>query len=130
MGKQGLYRPEFEQLSLQHYYRGLDYLEKFKEEVEEELFSNVKTLFNVNLDLVFWDTTSTYFQGEGPELSFYGRSKDHRSDCKQVVIGVLMTKDGFPVAHQVFPGNTADCFLQERIPCFCKNSKQLSTREI
>ena len=103
-----VYRPEFEQLSLQHYYRGLDYLEKFKEEVEEELFSNVKTLFNLNLDLVFWDTTSTYFQGEGPELSMYGRSKDHRSDCKQVVIGVLMTKDGFPVAHQVFPGNTAD----------------------
>jgi len=103
-----VYRPEFEQLSLHHYYRGLDYLEKFKEEVEEELFSNVKTLFNLNLDLVFWDTTSTYFQGEGPELSFYGRSKDHRSDCKQVVIGVLMTKDGFPVAHQIFPGNTAD----------------------
>ena len=103
-----VYRPEFEQLSLQHYYRGLDYLEKFKEEVEEELFSNVKTLFNLNLDLVFWDTTSTYFQGEGPELSMYGRSKDHRSDCKQVMIGVLMTKDGFPVAHQIFPGNTAD----------------------
>jgi len=103
-----VYRPEFEQLSLHHYYRGLDYLEKFKEEVEEELFSNVKTLFNLNLDLVFWDTTSTYFQGEGPELSLYGRSKDHRSDCKQVVIGVLMTKDGFPVAHQIFPGNTAD----------------------
>lgn len=103
-----VYRPEFEQLSLQHYYRGLDYLEKFKEELEEELFSNVKTLFNLNLDLVFWDTTSTYFQGEGPELSMYGRSKDHRSDCKQVVIGVLMTKDGFPVAHQIFPGNTAD----------------------
>ena len=54
---------------------------KFKEEVEEELFSNVKTLFNLNLDLVFWDTTSAYFQGEGPELSMYDLSKDHRSDC-------------------------------------------------
>jgi transposase len=103
-----VYRPEFEQLSLHHYYRGLDYLEKFKEEVEEELFSNVKTLFNLNLDLVFWDTTSIYFHGEGPDLSLYGRSKDHRSDCTQVVMGVLMTKDGFPVAHQIFPGSTAD----------------------
>lgn len=103
-----VYRPEFEKLNLQHYYRGLDYLDKYKKEVEEELFSNVKTLFNLKLDLVFWDTTSTYFQGEGPEISNYGHSKDHRTDCKQVVIGVLMTKDGFPVAHQVFPGNTAD----------------------
>lgn len=103
-----VYRPEFKKLRLQHYYRGLDYLEKFKDKIEEELFSKVKTLFNLKLDLVFWDTTTTYFQGEGPELSRYGHSKDHRGDCKQVVIGVLMTKDGFPVAHQVFPGNTAD----------------------
>ena len=103
-----VYRPQFKELELHHYYRALDYLAEFKDRVEEELFLNVRNIFNLKLDLVFWDTTSTYFEGRGPEMAAEGYSKDHRPDCRQVVIGVLMTKDGFPVAHQVFPGNTAD----------------------
>lgn len=103
-----VYRPQFKQLQLHHYYRALDHLSEFKDRVEEELFLNVRNIFNLKLDLVFWDTTTTYFEGQGPEIAHEGHSKDHRPDRKQVVIGVLMTKDGFPVAHQVFPGNTAD----------------------
>lgn len=59
--------------------------------------------------MVFWDTTSTYFEGNGPaELGVYGYSKDHRPDRIQVMIGVVMTRSGIPIAHEVFPGNTSD----------------------
>ena len=58
---------------------------------------------------MFWDTTSTYFEGKGPEeLAQYGYSKDKRPDRLQIVIGLLMTKEGIPIAHQIFPGNTND----------------------
>lgn len=104
-----VYRPEFKQLKLQHFYKALDFLTEHKEKLERKLFDRIKNLFNMKLDLVFWDTTSTYFEGKGPEeLARYGFSKDKRSDRLQIVIGVLMTKEGIPVAHQIFPGNTND----------------------
>jgi len=107
--KEGVYRPEFEKLELQHFYRALDFLAEHKEEVEEKLFGRVRDLFHLELDLVFWDTTSTYFEGRGAEgFCEYGFSKDHRPDRVQVVLGLLMTREGIPIAHEVFPGNTAD----------------------
>ncbi|HAA89971.1 MAG TPA: IS1634 family transposase [Peptococcaceae bacterium] len=107
--KETVYRPQFEQLELHHFYRSLDFLAENKGEIEVQLFERVKNLFNLELDLVFWDTTSTYFEGKGAEnLAEYGFSKDHRPDRLQVIIGILMTRDGIPVAHQVFPGSTAD----------------------
>lgn len=73
------------------------------------LAEQVRDLFHLGLDVVFWDTTSTYFEGRGPEgLVSYGHSKDSRPDRLQVVIGLLMTQEGIPVAHEVFPGNKAD----------------------
>ena len=72
-------------------------------------FERVRDLFNLELDLVFWDTTSCYFEGQGAEgLCEYGYSRDRRPDSPQVVIGLLMSREGVPVAHEVFPGNTAD----------------------
>ncbi|MGI9951970.1 IS1634 family transposase [Moorellaceae bacterium AZ2] len=66
-------------------------------------------LFNLKLDLVLWDTTTTYFEGRAAEgLAEYGYSKDNRPDGVQIMIGVLMSRDGFPIAHEVFPGNTAE----------------------
>ncbi len=107
--KETVYRPEFEELELQHFYRSLDFLAEHKEKIEIKLFERVKNLFNLELDLLFWDTTSTYFEGRGVEnLTEYGFSKDHRPDRLQVVIGVLMTRDGTPIAHEVFPGNISD----------------------
>lgn len=104
-----VHRPEFEQLQLHHYYAGLEVLAEKKDQIEVELFDQVRNLFNIDLDLVFWDTTSTYFEGKGPEdLSHYGYSKDKRPDRLQIMVGILMTKEGLPVAHQVFPGNTSD----------------------
>lgn len=104
-----IYRPEFEQLQLHHYYAGLDVLAEHKDQIEVQLFDRVRDLFNIDLDLVFWDTTSTYFEGNGPgNLAQYGYSKDKRADRLQIMIGILMTKEGIPVAHQIFPGNTND----------------------
>jgi len=105
----GIYHPPFKGLSLHHLYRGLDFLADNKDAIEVRLFDSVKDLFNLKLDLFFWDTTSTYFEGSGPEdIAQYGFSKDKRPDRVQIIIGILMTKEGIPVAHQIFPGNTHD----------------------
>jgi transposase len=80
-----------------------------KEKIEEALFARNRDLFSLNLDLMLFDTTSIYFEGQGPEgLAEYGYSRDHRPDKVQVILGLLMTRDGMPVAHHVLPGNTAD----------------------
>lgn len=104
-----IYRSDFSCLEQHHLYRALDFLSENKESVELELFGRTKTLFDLQVDMVFWDTTSTYFEGKGPAgLADYGYSKDHRPDRVQVMIGVVMTRLGIPIAHEVFPGNTAD----------------------
>lgn len=106
---QGVYEPSFDSLSLQHFYRGLDFLAEHKESLENELFVSIQKLYADPLHIVFWDTTSTYFEGEGPEsLAKFGFSKDNRSDRVQIVIGLLVTEDGIPLAHEIFPGNLHD----------------------
>lgn len=106
---QGIYRPEAEPLELHHYYRALDVLAAHKETIEDRLFARARDLFWAQVDVVLWDTTSSYFEGPGPEgFAAYGYSRDKRPDRPQVVVGVLMTRDGYPIGHEVFPGDTAD----------------------
>jgi transposase len=79
-----------------------------KDLIEEELFAQRRDLFS-QLDLVFFDTTSIYFEGEGGEtIGQRGRSKDHRPDLKQMVVGVVLDQDGNPVCSEMWPGNTTD----------------------
>jgi hypothetical protein len=79
-----------------------------KDVVEERLFARRRSLFT-SLDMVFFDTTSIYFEGEGGEtLGRRGNSKDHRPDCKQVVVGAVLDEQGEPVCCEVWPGNTTD----------------------
>jgi hypothetical protein len=79
-----------------------------KDLIEEELFARRRDLFS-GLDLVFFDTTSIYFQGEGGEtIGRRGHSKDHRPDLKQMVVGVVLDQNGNPVCSELWPGNTAD----------------------
>ena len=79
-----------------------------KDVVEERLFGYRRDLFS-SLDLVFFDTTSIYFEGEGGEtLGQYGKSKDSRPDLKQMVVGVVLSGDGQPVCCELWPGNTTD----------------------
>jgi len=104
-----VYSPEWESLELQHFYRALDFLTERKAEIETAVYDRASNLFNLQLDLVLWDTTSTYFEGRAAEgLAEYGFSKDRRPDRVQIMVGALMSRDGFPIAHEVFPGNTAE----------------------
>lgn len=97
-------------LTLDHFYRCLGHLWAKKETIEEGLYRRGLDLFNHELDLVFFDTTSTYFEGTCWEgwWARRGKSKDHRPDHLQLVIGAVMRRDGLPVACEVWPGNTAD----------------------
>jgi hypothetical protein len=79
-----------------------------KDVVEERLFARRRSLFT-SLDMVFFDTTSIYFEGEGGEtLGRRGHNKDHRPDCKQLVVGAVLDEQGEPVCCEVWPGNSAD----------------------
>ena len=99
-----------DELELQHLYRSLDVLYENKERIEETLFSKRRDIFSSQPEIVFFDTTSSYFEGsgEGSSLKRYGYSRDKRPDRKQMVIGVLITREGIPIAMRAFPGNTAD----------------------
>ncbi|WP_206448809.1 IS1634 family transposase [Agrococcus sp. KRD186] len=109
-------------------YRGMDFLLEALEEIAAEVFRSVATLLNLDLDIVFVDTTSTYFETERPDelpelaeptadeggnpaesgARTFGHSKDFRTDLPQVVIAMAVTRDGVPVKCWTFPGNTAD----------------------
>lgn len=79
-----------------------------KDSFEEALFDRRRDLFS-NLDLVFFDTTSIYFEGEGgATLGQYGHSKDHRPDCKQIVVGAVLDSEGRPLCCELWPGNVTD----------------------
>jgi len=84
-----------------------------KDEIEEEIFQNLRKNLKLSPNRVFYDLTSSYFEGEGPELALFGYSRDHRPDRKQIVLGVVMM-DGIPIAHRVWAGNTADKSTLER----------------
>jgi len=91
-------------------YRTLDRLLNAQEPIERDLKEQFGTLFQPDYSLVLYDLTSTYFEGLAAEndLAKLGHSRDHRSDCKQVVVALVVTRDGFPLAHRTFPGNTQD----------------------
>jgi transposase len=114
-----------EKLELQHLYRAMGWLGEplpkdqqagatpfaprcTKDRIEELLFARRRDLFS-GLDLVFFDTTSIYFEGQGGEsLGQYGHSKDHRPDCKQMVVGAVLDRTGRPICCELWPGNTTD----------------------
>jgi hypothetical protein len=99
----------FRGLRLQHFYRSLGVLWRRKTKIEDALFRRGLDLFNQELDLVFFDTTSTYFEGTSLKgWAKLGKSKDHRPDHLQLVLSVVMRRDGFPVCCEIWPGNTSD----------------------
>lgn len=113
--------PETETLQLHHSYRAMAWLGETIEEtdrprtvkdlVEERLFARRRDLFT-SLELVFLDTTSIYFEGEGGEsLGQYGYSKDARPDRKQMIVAVVLDQEGVPLCCELLPGNTADVTL-------------------
>jgi len=109
-----VYYERFQSLQLQHLYRAAEFLSREKEEIETRLFGVGRDLFSYELSLVFFDTTNLYFEGEGP-LAAYGKSKDHRSDRTQVVVAVVIDKEGNPLFCETWPGNTTDATTVEQM---------------
>jgi hypothetical protein len=99
-----------------------------KDVVEEELFARRRDLFS-KLDLVFMDTTSLYFEGEGGQtLGQRGFSKDHRPDLNQMILAVLLDGDGRPVCTEMWPGNTAD--VGSLVPVVDRLRKRFAVRRV
>ena len=98
-------------------YRALDALLPHKGALERHLKERLGDLFGLEYDLLLYDVTSTYFEGEcarNPQAA-RGYSRDHRPDCKQVCIGLVVTKGGMPLAYEVFDGNRSDVTTMEEI---------------
>jgi len=119
-----------EALKLQHLYRAMDFLETNRETIEKTIYFRMADLLNLDVELVFYDTTSLHFEIDEPDRGFgprdevhgskaaggkvyraprkRGHSKNGRYDAPQIVIGLAVTRDGFPLRHWIFPGNTVD----------------------
>ena len=105
-----------EDVEEQHCYRAMDVLHAQADAIQREVFRSVADILNLEVDLLFFDTTSTYFETEDESpIKRFGHSKDHRADQPQVVIGMAVTRDGLPVRVWVFPGNTADASVVPQI---------------
>ncbi len=99
-----------EKVNQQRLYRALDKLLPYKESLEKHLKNRLGDLFNLEYDLLLYDVTSTYFEGEckaNPKAQ-RGHSRDKRPDCKQVCIGLVVSKCGMPLGYEVFEGNRND----------------------
>lgn len=98
-------------------YRTLDRILPLKRDIETHLAKRIGELFDPDLDLILYDVTSTYFEGEAArnDQAKRGYSRDHRPDCKQVCIALVVTKDGFPLGYEIFGGNRADVTTVEEI---------------
>ena len=97
-------------------YRALDHLLPHKEAFEVHLKNRLGELFELEYDLLLYDVTSTYFEGAADfPLAQRGYSRDQRSDCKQVCIGLVVSRCGMPLGYEVFAGNTADVTTVEHV---------------
>jgi hypothetical protein len=134
--------PGLEDTSDDACYRAMDWLLEIHHELEQEIFGQVATLLDLEVDLLFFDTTSTYFELDEPDTPIardqrghrlpqptdgdaggqqaagfrsYGKSKDHRDDLPQIVVGMAVTRTGIPVRVWCWPGNTGDQALIRQV---------------
>jgi len=98
-------------------YRALDQVLPYKEAFEQHLKERAGVLFQLDYDLFLYDVTSTYVEGEARlnPLAQRGYSRDHRGDCKQICIGLVVSREGFPLGYELFSGNRADVTTVEEI---------------
>ena len=118
--------PGLEAMDDDHAYRAMDLLVEADAQanVQEAVFFATADLLNLEVDLLFFDTTSTYFERDEPDAAgadgeppfrAYGYSKDHRPDLPQVVIGLAVTREGIPVRVWVWPSNTNDMSVVQEV---------------
>lgn len=98
-------------------YRALDKLLKHKDALQKHLKDRLGDLFDINYDILLYDVTSSYFEGEASKnpQAKQGYSRDSRPDCKQVCIGLVVTKEGIPLGYELFEGNRHDSTTVETI---------------
>jgi len=96
-------------------YRAMDFLLEADEPLQREVFFSVANLLNLEVDVILFDTTSTYFECDDDEFRRFGHSKDHRDDRPQAVIGLAVTKEGIPVRVWSFPGNASDTVVIRQV---------------
>jgi transposase len=106
-----------ERVNAARLYRALDQLVGYKDAIQDHLVKRLGELFSLNYDLLLYDVTSTYFEGlaEGNDLAQLGYSRDHRGDCKQVCIALVVTREGIPLGYEVFAGNRNDVTTVEEV---------------
>jgi hypothetical protein len=134
--------PGTEELDLHHLYRAMAFLGDpvdenatvlgsprcIKDRIEEALFERRRDLFS-EVDLVFFDTTSIYFEGQGGEsLGQYGHSKDSRPDLRQMIVGLVLDAEGWPLCCELWPGNTTD--VKTLIPVVERLKQRFRVREM
>ena len=118
--------PGFDVLALQHFYRATAFLWEIREELESKLSWKDRDLFSMDFDLVFIDTTSLYvYRDDETELRKRGYSRDRRGDLPQFVLCVVVNAHGWPVAWEIFPGNTADQRAMERMVTHLRDRLQI-----
>lgn len=106
-----------EKVNTDRLYRALDLMLPHKETLEKHLRTKYGELFQADFELLLYDLTSTYFEGEAkanPQAQ-RGYSRDHRPDCKQLIIALVVSEEGFPIAYEVFDGNRSDVTTLEEI---------------
>jgi transposase len=101
---------EFDGLEEDRLYQVLDKLHPHRAAIEAELVKRERNLFNLDSTIYLYDLSSTYFEGLAVKnaKAQRGYSRDHRPDCKQIVVGLVINRDGFPITHEIFAGNTQD----------------------
>ena len=101
---------DFEGLAEDPLYQVLDKLHPHRAAIEAALVARERSLFNLDATIYLYDLTSTYFEGLAAKngKAKRGYSRDHRPDCKQVVVGLVVNRDGFPITHEIFAGNVQD----------------------
>lgn len=105
-----------EQIYDERLYRALDRVLEHKEALEQHMVKRLGELFEISYDLLLYDVTSTYFEGVAdPELAQRGYSRDHRPDCVQVNIALVVTREGMPLGYEIFSGNTTDVSTVQQI---------------
>ncbi len=115
------YIPNLETALVHNLYRSMDFLLDVKDELEEQVFYSVANLLNLEVDLLYFNTTSSYFEvqpsevDEDDDFRKIGYSKDKRPDLVQMVIGLAVTRDGIPIKSWVWPGNTADMSVVQEV---------------
>ncbi len=109
-GLADILRVDFDDLTDDALYRNLDRLHPNRVAIESALVERAQNLFNLEQTVFVYDLTSTYFEGQahGNPKAKRGYSRDKRPDCKQVVVGLVINRDGFPLAHEIFEGNRQD----------------------